>query len=383
MWGLYVDPKVKTDTTMLIADLVGACVAFMKSIGCHKILTLCSSTKMCKLLTSACSFHSSNTLVLDMLQPTRNVTDQAQSNHHIHGVTQEMVDNLRQSHESLNSLPDLELSWLLIANHNQLEALGRTNDVKSCVERIQRDFYLYQDPADNWFTRNVTKLGKGFDLEKLSKNPQASAAKFDKLAPNYDAWTLGNQSKIESWIVKMARQHNLLKDLHVLDLCCGTGLQGLTLRLCGFKGILTGIDVSSKMIEAAQHRCCYDHLLVANVNQGIQQPRMMADLILCTGAMELLDIGDALATFSRLLKHGGMLWVTFQTRQENLMSTAHQNAQGLEIETMKRELALYGFEIESIDFHPNAFYTPSPDLDGALLPVPYFFVCGRKKDTVS
>jgi hypothetical protein len=51
---------------------------------------------------------------------------------------------------------------------------------------------------------------------------------------------------------------------------------------------------------------------------------------------------------------------------------------------MKRELALYGFEIESINFHPKAFYTPSPDLDGALLlPVPYFFVCDRKKDTVS
>lgn len=94
MWGLYVDHKVKTDTMMLVADLLVACVAFMKSIGCHKILTLCSSTKMCQLLTSACSFHSSNTLVLDMLQPTRNATDQAQSNHHIHGVTQEMVDNL-------------------------------------------------------------------------------------------------------------------------------------------------------------------------------------------------------------------------------------------------------------------------------------------------
>jgi hypothetical protein len=65
-----------------------------------------------------------------------------------------------------------------------LEALGTmTNDVKSCVERIQRDFYLYEDPADNWFTHNVTKLGKGFDLEKLSKNPQALAAKFDKFAP--------------------------------------------------------------------------------------------------------------------------------------------------------------------------------------------------------
>mmetsp|Transcript_6975 Transcript_6975/g.12780 ORF Transcript_6975/g.12780 Transcript_6975/m.12780 type:complete len:153 (+) Transcript_6975:425-883(+) len=122
------------------------------------------------------------------------------------------------------------------------------------------------------------------------------------------------------------------------------------------------------MIEAAQHRCCYDHLLVANVNQGIQQPRMMADLILCMGAaaIELLDIGDALATFSQLLKHGGMLWVTFQARQENLISTAHQIVQGLEIDAMKRELALYGFEIETIDFHPNASYTPSPDLDGAL-----------------
>jgi predicted TPR repeat methyltransferase len=93
----------------------------------------------------------------------------------------------------------------------------------------------------------------------------------------------------------MARKHNLLKDLHVLDLCCGSGLQGLTLRLCGFKGILTGIDVLSKMIEAAQHRCCYyDHLLLTNVNQEIQQPRMMADLILCTGQWNCSTLGMCL-----------------------------------------------------------------------------------------
>ena len=46
---------------------------------------------------------------------------------------------------------------------------------------------------------------------------------------------------------------------------------------------------------------------------------------------------------------------------------------------MKRELALYGFEIESIDFHPNAFYTPSPDLDGAASASSLLFCVWQKE----
>lgn len=381
MWGLYVEKEGKRDSSAIVSDLVLASTAFLESIGCNKILTLCPSTKMYELLTSATPFHSSNTLVLDIPkgQPMPSTTMHPQQSLYVDGASQEMVDRLRQSHESFHSFSVLELSWLLIANHNQLQALGMNNDTKTSIVQVQKDFLLYQDPNDNWFTRNVARLGKGFDLEKLSTNPQVLATKFDKLAPNYDAWTLGNQSRIESWIVKMARQHKLLKDAHVLDMCCGTGLQGLTLRLCGFEGVLSGADVSPAMIEAAQHRGCYDYLSVANMNEGVQYPSLVADVIICVGAMELLDMEIALATFSRLLKHDGMLWISFQARQDGLTSTAHQNVQGIDKDTMERELKRHGIDIESIDFHSDAFYTPSPELNGKLLPVPYFYVCGRKK----
>lgn len=48
----------------------------------------------------------------------------------------------------------------------------------------------------------------------------------------------------------------------VADVACGIGLPGHTLRLCGYRGRLVGLDLSSRMLEKAQRRASYDELQV-------------------------------------------------------------------------------------------------------------------------
>jgi predicted TPR repeat methyltransferase len=78
----------------------------------------------------------------------------------------------------------------------------------------------------------------------------------------------------------------------ILDLGCGTGLSGLA--LVDFASVLTGIDLSEKMIAKAKERGCYDTLVVGDVVQfmtAIQQPLDMliaADVLTYMGELEPL-----------------------------------------------------------------------------------------------
>merc|ERR1711908_160853 len=98
----------------------------------------------------------------------------------------------------------------------------------------------------------------------------------------------------------------------VLDVACGIGLPGHQLRLCGFQGCLIGTDISEGMIDQARRRGAHDALYVANANDGLQETEASSiDLVLCTGALELLEYDVVLAAFSRILKPAGQAWLSF------------------------------------------------------------------------
>ena len=151
------------------------------------------------------------------------------------------------------------------------------------------------------------------------------------------------------------------------------------LRLCGFE--IAGTDISSGMLEQARRRRVYDRLFVANANEGLDAPSSV-DLVVCVGAMELLDHGKVLGEFARILKPGGR-WATFQWRARpttratrSHIPTAHQNVEGVTIDQLTAELAAAGFDVgaATIEKTTCAFLTPSPAQDGFVLPVPYLYV---------
>ena len=74
----------------------------------------------------------------------------------------------------------------------------------------------------------------------------------------------------------------------ILDLGCGTGLSGMA-----FKGIakrLIGVDLSSKMLEAASEKKIYDELVLSDMVIFLANQRTDYDLILAADV--LVYVGD-------------------------------------------------------------------------------------------
>jgi predicted TPR repeat methyltransferase len=255
---------------------------------------------------------------------------------------------------------------------------------------VQKAYGLYVDPDNNWFTQNVKRFGGGFDMKQLTSQPGLLASKFDRLSSKYDHWVVGNRSQVEYWLSRCARKHASVfggKSTCMLDVACGIGLPGHQLRLCGFQGHLAGTDISEGMVKQARQRGAHNLLFVANANEGLREIESSSiDLVLCTGALELLDHEAVLSAFSRILTVSGQAWLSFQLEEDAMdgseMSerhpTAHQNVRGLTRNEIEDKLAAVRLVIDEAECCEEAFYTPSPDQDGSLLPVPYLFLTVQK-----
>ena len=59
----------------------------------------------------------------------------------------------------------------------------------------------------------------------------------------------------------------------VLDIGCGTGLVGVSLRKEGWSSELTGVDISQGMLEVAKRKKVYQKLICADLNETLQLPQ--------------------------------------------------------------------------------------------------------------
>ena len=300
---------------------------------------------------------------------------------------------------------DLHLLWLVMGLPYQLHAvldqdfssdnnttseneiIKMRKNIFQTVVTIQRKHGTLINPDDNWFTQNITRFGSGFDMQKLATDSQKLASKFDRLATKYDQWVTSNRSKVDNWLVKHIRSgmpiNNNGKQLKCLDIACGIGLPSHTLRLCGMTdAYIIGTDISVGMLAQAKRRRVYDDTFVCNANTGFHNDLSESgyfDLVICMGAMELLDHEIVLAEISRLLRPGGKVWLSFQWENpicwmHSQHPTAHQNVYGVSIEQCNAALDKAGLVLINIDKCCDAFYTPSPKMDGSMNPVPYLFV---------
>jgi len=256
----------------------------------------------------------------------------------------------------------------------------------AAVSAAQSKSGTYIDPENNWFTRNVVRFGAGFDMKALTAEPGMLASKFDRLSNKYDQWTVGNQCTYYHWLARASRSAaDSLRSAEatVLDVACGIGLPGHTLRLCSFEGRMLGTDISPGMLSLARERRVYDRLFVANANEGLALDESSIDLVVCVGAMELLEHRPVLAEFARILRPPGQLWASFQWEdaidEDGVpvpSPTAHQNVVGVTLPQLMAELEEAGFDAKAATIEKSAcaFYTPSPKQDGSLLAVPYLYV---------
>ncbi|WP_395517110.1 methyltransferase [Pseudorhizobium flavum] len=180
--------------------------------------------------------------------------------------------------------------------YNRALALEKAGDVEAAVAAYQE--VLAIDPEDHGGAAvRIAALGRG---EAPPKAPDAYVETlFDQHAESFEEILVEQLGYAVPVLVRQRLQElNLGPFKHMLDLGCGTGLTGGTLR--DMVDDITGIDISENMVEIAHEKDLYETLYVAEVEDFLEDnDDEPFDLITATdvlpylGALEPLFFGAA------------------------------------------------------------------------------------------
>lgn len=112
--------------------------------------------------------------------------------------------------------------------------------------------------------------------------------------------------KLSLFALSACRDGVFAQNLRVLDICCGSGLNGFQIR--PFAQWQTGTDLCLDGLRHRQREAVYDQLLEGDVRDILPQLQGEADLLLCNGATYFFERLDWLfEAATRLLAPGGSL----------------------------------------------------------------------------
>jgi len=181
-----------------------------------------------------------------------------------------------------------------------------------------------------------------------------------EVAEHYDRWADTYEGDLDSWSYQaptVAADTVLARDPRpgsVLDIGCGTGLVGKTLRAKGYPGRLTGLDISQASLRLAQQSGAYDAVQPADLQQRLPLDDDAVDALVCVGVMTyLVDVEAVWREFARVVGPQGHVVVT---QREDLWEPRH--CQDV-IDRLEAEGVW-----TSLDVHGPAPYLP--DSTGAL-----------------
>src|SRR5262249_44716704 len=138
--------------------------------------------------------------------------------------------------------------------------------------------------------------------------------------------------------------------LDIVDLGCGTGLMGEGLR--SLTRTLTGIDLSTKMLDKARQRGIYHRLVASDVTAFLQSHTERFDLVVSTDVF--IYIGDLSAIFAgvrRVLRSDGLFCFSVEAADDGdfVLRPTLRYAHSLAYLQMLAEQ--YGFAIAAIEPH--------------------------------
>lgn len=232
--------------------------------------------------------------------------------------------------------------------YNRALALEKAGDIDAAVKAYEE--VLAIDPEDHGGASvRIASLGRG---EAPPKAPDAYVETlFDQHAEAFEDILV---EQLGYAVPAMVRQRLQALELgpfkRMLDLGCGTGLTGGTLR--DMVDDMTGIDISENMVEIAHEKDLYETLYVAEVEDFLEDNDDEAfDLITATdvlpylGALEPLFFGAA-----ENMVAGGLFIFSSETLPEDVLAGRpymvgpHQRFAHSEAYIRER-LASTGFEI--------------------------------------
>lgn len=135
---------------------------------------------------------------------------------------------------------------------------------------------------------------------------------FDTVSQGYDHPSL---SFFPETARRMMSHLNLQPDLHLLDVCTGTGVAALTAAEKLSNGMVTGIDLSSGMLQQARNKASDRNLNNTRFQQmdldELEFPESSFDVATCSfGLFFLDDMTKGLSNISSVVKPGGRIAIS-------------------------------------------------------------------------
>ena len=133
---------------------------------------------------------------------------------------------------------------------------------------------------------------------------------WDRAATSYEPlW----RTQLATAQQELMRHAALVPGERVLDVACGTGVAAVEAAAAvGANGVVVGIDLSGRMVDAARRRAAQHGASNATFErmdaESLELPDASFDVVLCSlGLMYLPDPARALREMRRVLRHGGRL----------------------------------------------------------------------------
>jgi len=179
------------------------------------------------------------------------------------------------------------------------------------------------------FTEEIVKgvelLGggeKGFHQNTIEETYDAVADQYEKIMV-----TMGHPDPEQCGDMALALLGNDLSQTSALDMGCGTGMVGASLKIRGVSEII-GIDASAGMIEVAKKKNCYDQIIHMYLGKPAVYPAKLRNRFdLITAAAILAEGHLGVEVFDEMihsLKRGG--FAIFTTREMYLDKYNYRHA---------------------------------------------------------
>ena len=217
------------------------------------------------------------------------------------------VEALAAYDKALALMPDLEKAWL-----------GRGNTL-TALKRAQESIMAYRQALTHGGDIELIRYALaalGAESPPIISPERYIACLFDGYADNFDRDLIDKlKYQTPTLLGNLIEQFVSSNSLDILDLGCGTGLMGERLR--SLRRTLTGVDLSTNMIEKARQRKIYDHLSCTELTRFLQMQEITFDLIVATDVF--VYIGDLSVVFKevrRVLRDSGLFCFSVEATDE-------------------------------------------------------------------
>lgn len=194
--------------------------------------------------------------------------------------------------------------------------LATIGDMPASIAALERALTL--SPDDNDIRIALAVAGK-----KPPPAPHLKSVRhlFDSYAERFDKELVDNLNyRVPERLAAIIASSGRVWD-RILDVGCGTGLMGANLR--PHARHLTGVDLSSQMIEKAKARGVYDAIYKGDCVAFLQQIEGHYDLMVATDVLIYFgDLTDLFRAAKLRLAPGGRFWFSVEARDGDGFSVA-------------------------------------------------------------